>query len=166
MTVGIMKLMVFCLFVFFFLFFLFCFFLLREWEINPYKKFRDPRGLCWIQTESVEIWLRPLGNACCLFCQLSKCLMVRVSIWLVFRRSWLWIPTGSLRLFFGVDLYLALSAKTSICFQKSNVRVHILNIIMSYGGVVYLRLWENQPSCYVQNWLWSAVGQTEDPFWE
>ena len=157
MTVGIMKFMVFCLFVFVFV--LFCF-LLREWEINPYKKFRDPRGLRWIQTESVEIWLRPLGNACCLFCQLSKCLMVRVSIWIVFRRSWLWIPTGSLRFFWCG--FISRSQQKINMFSKVKCACAHIKHHHELRRVVYLRLWENQPSCYVQNWLWSAVGQTED----
>ena len=63
----------------------------------------------------VAIRLRLLGNAfyvACLplLCQRSAWLNGK-SIWLVFRRSWFWIPAGSW--IFSVDLFLTLSTKTS-----------------------------------------------------
>ena len=62
--------------------------------------------------ESVGIRLRPLGNAAYvpglpLLCHGSKRLNGK-SIWLVFKRSWVWIPAGS-RIFFPLDLFLTLS---------------------------------------------------------
>ena len=58
----------------------------------------------------------PIGNAAyvaCLplFCQGSERLNGK-NVWLVFRRSWVWIPAGSR--IFSVDVLLMLSTKTSI----------------------------------------------------
>ena len=90
------------------------FFWLREWEINPQKKIRDPAG---IQTqdllntsvalrewESVGIWLRPLGYAAYVAClpllHQGSMWLSGTSVCLVFRRSWVQIPARSSFVFF------------------------------------------------------------------
>ena len=75
--------------------------------------------------ESVGIWLF-MQLACVPFlCQGSKWLNGK-SVWLLFKKSWVWIPAGS-RIVFPVDLIYHLSAKTSL-FCPSNTLV-VYNVI-------------------------------------
>ena len=75
--------------------------------------------------ESVGIWLRPLGNvayvACLpLLCQGSKWLNGK-SIWLVFRRYWVWIPAGS-QIFFPWIYFTPSQPKNTYC----NILISVL----------------------------------------
>ena len=75
-------------------------------------------------SSSAGIWLKPLSNAAYVACLPLLCQgfkwLNKKSVWLVFRRSWAWIPAGS-RIFSWIYFSLSQQKKQycKICCNKS-----------------------------------------------